>query len=209
MKKQSLIPRVLSAALLLATSIGLTAQDPEQRWSFNGNLTNTGTAAGPDAVIVDPNFTPGDTTPTNGGGLAEFTSVAPAPGAVRMWGGNKDFAEYVNLGSDLIGFSSDPVTIELWATKHEVRNWARIFDFGIGNETGAGGGTEYIFMGWNTGTDINNDRVEWNKPGGGGGIVDGTNDPYTDNVEYHIVLKIEPGAGAGQNSIFLAGRGVN
>ncbi len=140
------------------------------RWSFNGNLTDSvGTST---ATLVDP-----DSNAAVGGTATAGTS------AVALTGGASTTSAYINLGANLIGGKTTPVTIELWATQNAVQNWGRIFDFGSST-------TEYLFMSWTRGTNAATDQVEWidgtttNKPD--------TNQPYVLGTQYHIVMTLTP-----------------
>ncbi len=145
------------------------------RWSFNGNLSDSvGTST---ATLVDP-----DANPAVGG-----TATAGAS-EVALTGGASTTSAYVNLGTNLIGGRTTPVTIELWATQNAVQNWGRIFDFGSST-------TEYLFMSWTRGTNAATDQVEWvdgstsNKPD--------TNQPYVPGTKYHIVMTLTPAVNTG------------
>ncbi|WP_411845889.1 LamG-like jellyroll fold domain-containing protein [Roseibacillus persicicus] len=191
--------RGLTAAILFSTSSGLMAQDPEHRWSFNGDLANSGTAAGPDAIIVDPDLVAD--TQVNGGGAVDFVTN---PGAVRLWGGNKPNASYIDLGSYLVGGTTEARTIEIWATHHEARAWSRIFDFGGGNESGSGAGTDYLMFSWTRGTNLNENRLEIHESNGASSPdpVNPYGGPFTLGTQFHIVVVVEPGAGAGGTTRF-------
>ncbi|RYD34754.1 MAG: hypothetical protein EOP85_19560, partial [Verrucomicrobiaceae bacterium] len=107
---------------------------------------------------------------------------------VVLGGGARATSSYVQLGAGrLLAGRRTPVTIELWATQTAVQNWARIFDFGSG-------ATEYLFMSWSRGTAAGQDQVRW---------LDATSTqaddkaaPYVTGVPYHIVMTVEPRAGA-------------
>ena len=145
------------------------------RWSFNGNLADS--SGGMTASIVDPD------TNAAAGGTATLTSSD-----VLLGGGARATSAYIQLGSGgLLAGHKTPVTIELWATQVAVQNWARIFDFGSGS-------TEYLFMSWTRGTVLTQDRVEWTDS-----AAIGSNDkaaPYVLGTPYHIVITLEPRAGA-------------
>lgn len=134
------------------------------RWSFNGDLVDS--VGDSDATIVDVG-------PSN---------VVQNAGSVTIAGGDPAQADYLSLGSNLLAGSMTPVSIEIWATQDQVRNWGRIFSFN------AGSGDDTLFMSWTQGTDVNADRVEW----AGGATLDNTNAPYLPGTEYHIVMTILP-----------------
>ena len=108
---------------------------------------------------------------------------------VQMAGGAKDTSDYVLLGTNLLKGTSTPITIELWATQNTTQNWSRIFDFHAST-------SEKLYMSWTTGTDLNTDRVEWGDANGENVLVDSTNAPYSLLTKFHIVMVVEPGAGA-------------
>lgn len=161
--------RVCCIAVLLVLGLALSGPAGElaHRWSFNGDLTDS--AGGQDAVIVDLGASDAILSDTE----------------ITLTGGGKDTSDYVDLPDNFMNSLGDAVTIECWATQLSVQTWSRIFDFGTST-------SEYLYMGWSVGTDINNDRVEWNGPAGGG-LLDGTNAPYELGTEYHMVMVIEPG----------------
>lgn len=144
-------------------------------WNFNGNLNDTSNGA--TATLVDPDANPA----AGGGGVLSGTDVL-------LGGGARTTSAYLKLGSGgLLAGRKTPVTIELWATRAGIQNWGRIFDFGSGS-------TEYLFMSWTRGTTSTQDRVEWKDV-----VTAGVNDtvaPYTTGIAHHIVLTIEPRAGA-------------
>ncbi|MEO5714834.1 MAG: BNR-4 repeat-containing protein [Luteolibacter sp.] len=145
------------------------------RWSFNGSLTDSTGAA--NATLVDPDSNAGT------GGTAALSATD-----VLLGGGARTTSSYVQLGAGLISGRKTPVTLEFWATQVAVQNWARIFDTGSGS-------TEYLTMSWTQGTTLASDRVEWMDT-----VATNSNNsvqPYTPGVKYHIVMTIEPRAGAG------------
>ena len=144
------------------------------RWSFNGDLGDS--VGGRTATLADPD---------------EDVGTAPATlGAadVLLTGGTRTEAAYIDLGAGLIGGKKTPVTIELWAAQIATRNWARIFDIGSGP-------TEYVMMTWTQGSTLASDQVRWLDTASV--LKNNTASPYTTGVKHHIVLVIEPRAGAG------------
>jgi autotransporter-associated beta strand protein len=152
-----------------AGTIRLTpASGLAHRWSFNGSLAD---AAGTHtAALVDV-------------GSSNATLGAAS---VTLAGGSRTVADYVSLGANLLPNSTNPVTIEIWATQNAVQNWARIFDFGVSS-------SEYLFMSWSQGTTVTNDRIEWKDTVTS--TSDGTCQPYTVGTEFHIAMVIQPGLG--------------
>jgi hypothetical protein len=149
------------------------------RWSFNGSLSDTiGTSH---AQIIDPDSNAAV------GGVATLSATD-----VQLAGGARASSDYINLGSNLLSGTKSPITIELWATQVEVKNWSRIFDFGSSD-------AEYAMMAWTQGTALATDNVEWRD-------VASTNSankaaPYTLGTEYHIVMTVQPGAGGSGTSL--------
>lgn len=145
------------------------------RWSFNGDLTDSaGTAT---AQIIDPDSN------ASTGGTATLSS-----NDVLLGGGASATSSYVRLGNGtLIGGSRTPVTLELWATQVSTQNWSRIFDFGNGT-------ADYLFMSWSRGTAGTQDRVEWKDLSTIG--VNDTIAPYGTTTQWHIVMTLQPRAGA-------------
>lgn len=143
----------------------------EHRWSFNNSLEDS--VGGSKASIVD----------------SGTKDVKLGTNQVVIGGGVREASGYVSLGSRLLGGLTDPVTIELWAAQVSAKQWGRIFDFG-------GGTSNSLLMTWSLGKDENKDRVEWS-PNAVGSAVDNSNGPYALGKEFHIVMVIEPGVGAG------------
>jgi hypothetical protein len=158
---------LICVLLVLGSAVTGLAAELAHRWSFNGHLKDS--VAGQDAVVVD---------------LGANDAIM-SENELTLTGGSKGSSDYIDLPDNILSGLGDAVTIECWATQLSVQNWSRIFDFGTST-------SEYLYMGWSVGTDINNDRVEWNGPAGGK-LVDGSNAPYTLGTEYHMVMVIEPG----------------
>jgi autotransporter-associated beta strand protein len=142
------------------------------RWSFSNDLTDS--VGGSDATIEEV-------------GANDVTLSATQ---VTLSGGAKAASDFVRLGANLLPDTEDAITLEFWATQITVQNWSRIFDFGFDLN-------EYMMMSWTRGTVLNEDRVSWRDNGAAESNVSDSNAPYTLGVEHHIVLVIEPGAGAG------------
>ncbi len=150
----------------------------KHRWTFDGTLADS--VGGSNATVIDV-----------GANEVAFNSIT-TPTAITMTGGAKAASDYVQLGTNLLPNSTTPVTIELWATQNTVRNWSRIFDF---NSSTA----ENLFMSWSVGTNNLSERVEWVDNGVVSGAWD-TNQPYTLGTKFHIVMTVQPLAGAGGNT---------
>lgn len=147
------------------------------RWSFTGNLTDS--VGGSNAQILNQ-----DTL--NAGFSSEQTA-----NNVELFGGAKATSDYILLGNNLLSNLQSggvkPVTIELWAARHAIGNWSRIWAFG-NDVNGSPGTNGSLRMVWSNGTDLNTDSVEWN----GNGNSNGTNAPYVVDVPYHMVMTIVP-----------------
>lgn len=168
-----------AAAFLLAPVLCSAALT--NRWSFNGDLTDS--VGGRTAQLLDA-----DNNPATGGG-AVFE-----PNQIRLQGGDNLSSTYIELGPNIFG-TGNMVTFEIWATQDAVQNWSRIFDIGSDATPTNDAGDTFI-MSWTRGTAINQDRIEYRMsntaPGGVQGmLVDDTNAPYTFGQEYHIVLSMD------------------
>lgn len=144
------------------------------RWSFNGNL-NDSVGSSP-ATIVD----------VGANNIAYNDPTTPT--GITMTGGASNASDYIKLGSNLLPKGITPITIELWAKQNAIQNWGRIFDFNSGT-------TEYLMMAWTRGTADATDQVELVD----GGVVSNSpdkNPPYGITTERHIVMTLEPLAGA-------------
>ncbi|MES2439684.1 MAG: hypothetical protein V4584_11480 [Verrucomicrobiota bacterium] len=145
----------------------------KNRWSFNGNLSDSAGASPATIVEVGANDVAYNdlTTPT----------------AITMTGGARAASDYISLGTNLLPKSITPVTIELWAKQNAIQNWSRVFDFHSGT-------TEYLMMAWTRGAADATDQVELVD----GGVVANSpdrNQPYGITAEHHIVMTLEPLAG--------------
>ncbi|MBP5227335.1 MAG: autotransporter-associated beta strand repeat-containing protein [Kiritimatiellae bacterium] len=122
-----------------AVASGMVSTEPTvpglaHRWSFNRSLEDS--AGDSDAQFI------GSTT----------VAYTEAGNAVALPGGANGTGA-INLGSQLFPTDGTPVTVEIWATQREIKNWARLFDFGNGQDN-------YILLSWTCGTDINQDDEE-------------------------------------------------
>lgn len=145
------------------------------RWSFNGNLTDS--VGGKTASIVEVGVN----------NVAYNDTVNPT--AITLAGGASNASDYVQLGSHLLPKGVTPVTIELWARQNTIQNWSRIFDFNNGT-------AEYLMMSWTRGGADATDNSEIVD----GGIVSNAldkNQPYGVTDEFHIMMVLQPLAGSG------------
>ena len=151
------VPGVLDASDW-AASAPMRNGNLVHRWSFNGNLRDSITGRN---AIQSGNVTSDGTKYTLGGGSRGSSCI--------------------NLGANVLPTNGSPVTIELWATQHSVKNWSRIFDFGRNS-------SDFICMTWTEGTTL--DRAVTRVTGIGDNVSGLA--PYSLNVEYHIALVFEP-----------------
>src|SRR5437660_10711018 len=112
------------------------------RWSFSeasgtNVLDSVGTANGFVAVIG-----------TN-------TDYSRIPGAIRLAGGTRSQADYVQLPGELLNGLTN-VSVEVWATPRAAQSWARIFDFGTGTNT-----TGTFYLSFCRGASLNLQRFEF------------------------------------------------
>ncbi len=141
------------------------------RWSFTGGLNDSvGTSH---ATIVE----------------VGANNVTLGASSVTLAGGTQATSDYLNLGPNLIGGKTAPVTLELWATPNTVQNWSQVFNFGSST-------TETLFMSWTRGADINLSRVQW-VDNTGTSTLDNNVTPYTLGTKFHIVMTLTPAAYTG------------
>ena len=151
------------------------------RWSFEGGmdaerLADTGTAASP------------ATAATVCGADAD-TAVAFADGMVSL-SGSGNSKGYLTLGTNTI---PDTATLEFWAREDAVRNWSRVFDYGVDT-------ANYVMLSWTGGTDQRTDRFTAVNSQTSGNI-DGSMAPYTPGTMYHISLALEKDATDGSTMV--------
>ncbi|MGD0518244.1 MAG: autotransporter-associated beta strand repeat-containing protein [Thermoguttaceae bacterium] len=147
--------------------LGTSTVSATHRWSFNGSLADS--VGGSSATIVTVS------------GSTHHVTLSSTQATIT--GGSSTTSDYISLGTNLLPKTNSPVTIELWATQITVQNWSRIFDLGSSS-------TENLFMSWTQGTTLASDRVEWKDAATK--TSDNTNQPYTLNTEYHIVMELKP-----------------
>lgn len=113
---------------------------------------------------------------------------AAVGGQVTLTGGARSNADYVALPAGLLRNAVD-ATIEVWATLHTYKAWSRVFDAGSSTANN-------LFIAWSRGIDPLSDRVGFTI-GGVENRTDGVIAPYTRDLQHHIVLAIDAGAGTG------------
>ena len=134
------------------------------RWSFaDGSLADS--VGGSTAVKM-------------GGGEITF-----ADGAVTLPGGGNGTC-YLSMGTDVVPASGE-VTIEIWGTQNEVRDWSRIFCIGTA-------ANDFLTMAWSNGGNVNNDFVQLKNSGTDYIWSTGTMAPYAVGTKYHISMRIVP-----------------
>ena len=151
------------------------------RWSFEGatdaqRLADTGSLASP------------ATAATVCGANAD-TAVAFADGMVSL-SGDGNSKGYLTLGTNTI---PDTATLEFWAREDGVRNWSRVFDYGIDT-------ANYTMLAWTGGTSQRNDRFSVISPNASGNIDD-IMAPYTPGTMYHISITYEKDATDGSTMV--------
>lgn len=137
------------------------------RWSFNEN--------GGAGTVLEDRVGDNDARIVEGGP----NDAVVGGGSVRLTGGSRATSDFVRFDDRVIPNYED-VTIELWATTHEIRSWARIFDFGKDAE-------EFFMMSWTRGGSQSQDRLDWS----GYRSIDDSMAPYELNRRYHIVVTLD------------------
>src|SRR5437667_2995597 len=132
-----------SIFFLLISMLAASEASVIHRWSFSeasgtNVLDSIGSANGFVAVIG-----------TN-------TDYSRIPGAIRLTGGTRAQADYVQLPAELLS-SLTNVSVEIWATPRAGQTWSRIFDFGTGTNTT---GTFYLSF-CRGSTSLNQQRFEF------------------------------------------------
>ena len=125
-----------------------------------------------------------------GGGEAQcYGNARIEEQQVSIFGGpGGESGSSVVLGSNLIPNEGSSVTIELWATQHNVEWYSRIFHFGDAN-------VSTIFMTWSRKTDINKCQIGvWDSVNRYGVVGVPENfgfAPFDLETEYHIAMVLE------------------
>jgi len=172
------------------------------RWSFN----NTAGPA-PSGTIVNDLVSGADATIRGVNATFDGNAII-LPGGSNGQDDQSGIAAYVDLPNGLISTKTN-LTVELWATPVSEQAWQRLFDFGRtvqagdgvdGEWTGASapGGTsssDGLFLSFQIGGDINQQRLEANLDGGSFHTLN-TAEATTLGVQYHYVVTYESGAGS-------------
>ncbi|MBO4709663.1 MAG: C10 family peptidase, partial [Kiritimatiellae bacterium] len=174
--------------LLLGSIAEDTPVELLHRWSFEGEtdaerLADTGSLAS------------SETSATVCGTEAE-TAVTFADGVVSL-SGDGNSKGYLTLGTNTI---PDTATLEFWAREDGVKNWSRVFDYGIDT-------ANYTMLAWTGGTSQRNDRFSVISPNASGNIDD-MMAPYTPGTMYHISLTYERDATDGSTMVRVMRRDV-
>ncbi|MBR4172368.1 MAG: autotransporter-associated beta strand repeat-containing protein [Kiritimatiellae bacterium] len=135
--------------------------DLVHRWSFNGDLKDS--VGEQDATAI---------------GAVTFVD-----GCARLAGGTFG-TSYLNLGANALPKNGKPVTLEIWATQREIRDWSRIFDFGKGSAN-----ANYVTMTWTKSKDLQTDMIRIYN---GAASQSNFMAPYMLGTEYHIAFVLEP-----------------
>lgn len=138
------------------------------RWSFtDGSLVDS--IGGSTAVLVG----------------SKSEEVTLADNAVTFPGGGNGEC-YLDLGADMIP-SSGAVTIEVWGTQNQVKDWSRIWNIGVD-------GVNFLSMAWSNGGKVNSDFVQLKENNSDHFFSTGTLAPYTVGTKFHVSMKITPRA---------------
>ena len=135
--------RTAGVAVYFLLSLAPVSAGLRNRWSFtetNGPVVDSISASNGTLVVLS-----GNSTRTNG--------------QIRLGGGARATSDYVQLPAGLVHNLTN-VTIEVWATPNAAQNWARVFDFGPGNDTQANN----FFLSFCRGTALNQQRLEYGAP---------------------------------------------
>ena len=139
---------LLAAGALAALAPAADAATPKHKYTFN-NGTAADSLGGQNGTVIDntgiSKYTGGalDLTANNNANSAQdFTNPATIGAYVDL--PNGIFTSAVNTGT----FGA--VTLEVWATPQQNRNWARLVDFGTSNGgedvSGSGSTSSYVIM---------------------------------------------------------------
>jgi len=133
--------------------------------------------AGPDALVADLSGVPGilhrwSFSETNGLNLQDSiggatgrvvvlgaVDYALTNGGVRLTGGAKGTADYIELPAGLLHGLTD-VTLEAWVTPRSFQIWSRLFDFG----SGSGVTANTFFLALCRNASLNQQRYEFGSP---------------------------------------------
>lgn len=168
-------------------TVDITVRGMTHRWTFAEE-------GGPGTVFVD-DVRGARATLVRSGALAG----SAVGGQVTLSGGLRANADYIALPPGLLRGLTD-ATIEVWATLHSVRNWARIFD--VGSSAG-----NNLFMAWTVGVNASQDRTAFTI-GGVEHRLDNALAPFSIDRQHQIVLSVDEGGGVGGKtrvSVFLDG----
>ena len=200
-------PRILGAICVLVALASHARADLTHRWSFN-----EAAGAAPSGTIVTDSIVSAQGI-VRGGGATLDGAMLTLPGTTTCGASDATISAYVDLPNGLIS-SRTTLTVEVWATPIDGRNWQHLFEFGRlnnpgdgagapGEWTGTTGGTpaagsqsgDTLLLTLCRGTDLNQQRQS-NRHDGIGELQADSNLPTTPGQEYHYVLTFEDGAGA-------------
>ncbi len=146
--------------LTLGTAVSAPSVSLAHRWSFTGNYSDsvggsTATKIGSNVAIVD--------------GKAVLSGNGYGKGGI-------------SLGTNLL--NTDAATLEIWASHDALKNWSRVFDYGVDS-------TKYFCLSWSQGTDLLNDRAGAKDSNSTEVYSDYTMAPYRLGIQYHIAVTFE------------------
>ena len=140
---------LVAAGTLTALAPAADAATPKHKYTFNNGNANDSSINAAHGTVIDntgiSKYTGGalDLTANNNANSAQDFSVATTVGAYVDLP-NGIFTSAVSSGT----FGA--VTLEVWATPQENRNWARLVDFGTSNGgenvSGSGSTSSYVIM---------------------------------------------------------------
>lgn len=159
---------------VLAT-IAITFRGMTHRWKFDES-------GGAGTVFRDD--VSGATASIVQVGTSDASAIS---GQVTLPGGPASNADYVALPAGTLQSMTD-ATVEIWATLHSLKNWARIVQIGSSPENN-------LFAAWSQGVNPQSDRAGF-VVGGVEHRVDNTLAPFDLNMPHHIVMAIDEGGGA-------------
>ena len=161
-----------NGTLTVMPCVAAVGPEPFHRFSFcetmGNTIMNTGTSGGPDAIRV----------------IVGAQNSVHQCGSIRLDGGPKNAADFIQLPNGITDASPRAFTIEIWATPHSVQNWSRIVDLGFDSNRN-------LLMAWTQGTNFNTDRTAIKNGGGTEQNVNNNNAPYTLDEPVHVALTVQ------------------
>ena len=160
MNRNMTIRLAACTAIVIGAALALSAAELTHRWSFNGDYGDS--VGGADAVKCG-------------------TYVSLYGDRVHMgYGSCTHGTGYVDLGTNMLDTSE--ATIEIWARHDGVKNWARVFDYGVDTANN-------VFLSWTFGTTLSKNQLG-SKVQGAERKADYTT-PCEIGVDYYIAATFE------------------